>query len=408
MKSLIRIAAACVLLLGANSALAQDDPDIDYVETPPAGITDVTGYGEDDNTNAGETVENTASVTYSVNSVPQNAEINDPAATFVVDRVILFTVASAGGVDVSPEGTGEALEFSVQNDSNDTLDFLLAASNVGSGDQFQANGLALYRDDTVNGTPGSYDVEDDAIAGNRLTNIAEGVSVTVFVVSSIPDSDTVDDGDTANVVLLATAYNTAAEGGGIVTEDEGTADDPNAEDTVFGDVDGDFANGVDDDIDEDGQHSDTGTYTVATASITVEKSSTVISDPFNGISADAKAIPGAVVEYCILVKNAGDTEATDVAMTDPIPDFTTFVEGSIQIAADCAGTGAVDEDDDTDDNTPVAGDETGTSGSFDSTYDAGYGGAARGRIITEVTSLAAPVAPATETQTATIFRVTID
>jgi uncharacterized repeat protein (TIGR01451 family) len=59
--------------------------------------------------------------------------------------------------------------------------------------------------------------------------------------------------------------------------------------------------------------------------ITVTKGSTVISDPFNGVSANAKAIPGAVVQYSVSAVNGGPTAATGLRFTDPIPANTTFL-----------------------------------------------------------------------------------
>jgi len=394
MNRAIKLVAACGLLLGANVAFAQ------YYDGP--GTDD----GTEDNTDAGAIVSNVATVTYEVEGVVQEDEANDPA-TFTVDRVILIDVTAVADDDVAPAATGQALEYTVTNDSNDTIDLVLAASNVGTGDDFNANGLAIYQDDLVNGTDqGIYDVEDDLVAGNRLTNVAEGDVITIFVVSSIPNSATVDDGDTADVVLMATAYDTAGEGGAIIVETgDGAPNDEDVEETVFGDPDGTFDDGGGDTDDaEDGRDSDTATYTVATASIAVTKSSTVISDPFNGVSANAKAIPGAVIEYCILVTNSGGTQADNISVTDPIPENTTYVAESIRIVADCDDAGGGVDDDIVDET----GDETGSFGSFDATYDAdGVGGdPARGRVETEVASLAD--ADPDPTTTATLFRVTID
>lgn len=400
MKRLMKIAAAFALLLGTNAVFAQ----VSYYDGPGAD------NGTEDNTDSGTEVENIVTVTYDVNGVAQTAVDNTDLAgdglIFTVDRAILFTVSSVADDSVEPGQTGQPLEFTITNDSNDVLDFVLSPTNVGTGDDFQVDNLAIYQDD--GGTVGSFDGTDTLLPANRITNLAEGATVTVFVVSDVP-SAAFSNGDTADVVLMATAYNTSGEGGGIVTETNvGATDDPTIEDTVFGDPDGTFDDGLGNpdsaDVAEDGRDSDTGTYTITTASIAVTKSSTVISDPFNGVGDGStifpKAIPGAVVEYCILVTNTGNTAATNVAVSDPIPSFTTYVAGSIEIAADCAGTGAIAEDDDTDDNTPAAGDETGAAGSFNA------GAGANGTVSTTVDTLAD--GDPTPTTTATIFRVTID
>ncbi len=53
------------------------------------------------------------------------------------------------------------------------------------------------------------------------------------------------------------------------------------------------------------------------ANITVVKSSTVISDPVNG-TVNPKRIPGAVVEYSILVSNTSGAQATNLTVTDDL------------------------------------------------------------------------------------------
>ena len=89
-----------------------------------------------------------------------------------------------------------------------------------------------------------------------------------------------------------------------------------------------------------------------------------ISDPVNGVSADAKAIPGAVIEYCIAVTNAaGGATATNVTVADDLPADVTFTANDFGIFVD--GTATVD----TSGATPVAtcsggSDGEGTTASF--------------------------------------------
>ncbi len=72
----------------------------------------------------------------------------------------------------------------------------------------------------------------------------------------------------------------------------------------------------------------TNTFVVASAALSVSKASDVISDPVNLVSVDAKAIPGAVVEYTITVSNAvGAQTATLTSISDPVPANTTFTAG---------------------------------------------------------------------------------
>lgn len=53
----------------------------------------------------------------------------------------------------------------------------------------------------------------------------------------------------------------------------------------------------------------------------------VISDPLNGTT-NPKAIPGATIEYCIVVSNAaGSATASSVAISDPLPATVTYDSG---------------------------------------------------------------------------------
>ncbi len=77
--------------------------------------------------------------------------------------------------------------------------------------------------------------------------------------------------------------------------------------------------------------------------LNVSKTSSVVTD---FISADnPKAIPGAMIRYCILVQNVGQTTATSVVSIDNIPPDVTFVPGSMASGTNCS-TGLVAEDDD--------------------------------------------------------------
>src|SRR6185369_17015351 len=77
-------------------------------------------------------------------------------------------------------------------------------------------------------------------------------------------------------------------------------------------------------------------YTVSAANLTVVKTSTVINDPVNSTT-NPKMIPGATVEYCITVANAGGAAtATNVTITDTLPANTSFVNNSIFVDGDAS------------------------------------------------------------------------
>lgn len=90
-------------------------------------------------------------------------------------------------------------------------------------------------------------------------------------------------------------------------------------DTVFADTN---ANG---NTARDAIHFAEDDYTVAAANLTVTKTSRIISDPLNNTT-NPKMIPGAVVEYCVIVSNAASSAtATNVAISDILPTQTTYL-----------------------------------------------------------------------------------
>jgi len=105
------------------------------------------------------------------------------------------------------------------------------------------------------------------------------------------------------------------------------------------------------------------------ANLTVTKVSTVVSD---GVSAtNPKAMPAAIMRYCILVSNAGSATATSVSITDAIPANLTYIPGSALSGASCASATTAEDDNatGTDETDPfgvaVAGNSlTGTAASL--------------------------------------------
>ena len=268
-------------------------------------------------TNAGTVITNTVTVDYRVGGVEQTERTAQ--SQFTVDRRVnvLVNRVSDPTTVVVPGRSEAVIAFDVSNLSNDTIDVVLAATQASSGDNFDATGVTIYRDDG----DGVYDAGDTATT--LLDEVAEDAVVRVFVVSSIP-LDRVN-GDVANLFLSATAHagNTPGTQGGVLTATSG----PNTSevDTVLADGAGS------DDNANDGVFSARGSYTVSAASLTVTKTSRVIADLVNGTT-NPKAIPGATVEYCIAVRNAASSAtATDVVVTDVVPADLTIVTGSVRV-----------------------------------------------------------------------------
>jgi len=74
----------------------------------------------------------------------------------------------------------------------------------------------------------------------------------------------------------------------------------------------------------------------------VTKTSIVWSDGIN--AANPKAIPGAILRYCILVNNPGTLAATSVTATDLLPAPLTYLAGTSRTGSGCATATTVEDD----------------------------------------------------------------
>jgi uncharacterized repeat protein (TIGR01451 family) len=303
-------------------------------------------------TTAGQTITNTATVGYTVGGV-QQPDVNSNAASFVVDMLVNMSVAEVGGsaTVVAPGAASQISSFTVTNTSNSTLDFILsvaqqangAATAFGGTDAGNASNVHIYVD---NGDGLFNPAQDTAI---YIDQLAADASVKVFIVADVPFG--LANGAAIGFSLTAQAANgsTASSQGAALVATAG-ADSPGSMDIVFGD-----AAGVNDSA-NDGKYSDDDEYRISTATLLVSKMARVMSDPFNGTS-NPKPVPGAVIEYCIVMQNTGAASATGLVVTDTVPTHTTYVAGSIKSAGSfssgaCNSDGATEDDDASDSGEP--------------------------------------------------------
>lgn len=296
-------------------------------------------------TSAGSTITNNVTVTFDVGGVTQNAEIDSDV--FTVDRKVNVNVEWVGtATSVAPGAQNQAIAFDVTNLSNDTIDLALTTA-LTSGTGANISGYQIFLD--TDGDRVLSQAEFDAGPITSLDEVAEDDTIEVIVIADIGLNAV--NGDVFDVTLTANAH-AGGSAGALGAELVATtgANAVNGVDNVLSDgigaTDGEY----------DGAFSDTGTYEVAGALVTVAKSSRVVSDPVNGTT-DPKAIPGATVEYCITVANAaGAATATDVNVVDDLPADVSLVANSIFVDGDgacangtaggsfSAGTGPAGED----------------------------------------------------------------
>jgi uncharacterized repeat protein (TIGR01451 family) len=285
----------------------------------------------------GTDITNAVSVNYQVGSVAQTA-VNSNTDTFKVDRKVIFTVVEAtptGTTTVSPGQNDAIVTYTLGNTSNDTLDFNLTAANMAGGaaprgtDNINASNLEICVDADNNGTCSGTGAETWAATGT-VDNLGPDTNRTVFVRGDFGAG--VTNGQIAGVRLTATARDSA---GAALSNDSGSANVAGTVQNVFADVVGTNDNTAA----SDGIVSTLDDYTVGAAILSVYKSSRVVSDPIS--VTNPKAIPGAVVEYCISVANAaGGATATNITIADVIPTNTTFVASSILLDATVTSPGA--------------------------------------------------------------------
>lgn len=278
---------------------------------------------------AGDVISNTATVNYKVAAVSQTAVDSNPA-TFTVDRLIDLTVTADDSLPVlvDPGATGNQLKFTVTNLSNATIAVGLAVAQLGDGidlspalaedDGLDMENFSFYVDANNNG---SFDTGEDITV---IPSLGPNDSVVVYAVAKTPD--TAANGLNAGVSILVTALETAL-GNAVITENTGL-DDPMVVDTVFADGNGPLPDDLTGDDDKDGKISAYSVYQVRSADLTIYKTSRVVWDPVN-LFVNPKAIPGAYIEYCLVVKNDGTADASDVVVSDPIPVETTYRTGTL-------------------------------------------------------------------------------
>jgi uncharacterized repeat protein (TIGR01451 family) len=289
-------------------------------------------------TQAGQSVSNTFTLNYKVGGVSQTAIDNTASPTvFVVDRKVDVTVTSQGDANVSPGATAQSLVYSVQNTGNDNQAYRLTLSDI-AGDTFDATGLTLvYYVDDGDGVyePGAGDGSSIAYtAGVGVTaDLAPDRILWVVVTGNIPAGAT--NGQRDDIALVANSFdptawiNSASATPG--AETTGAAAGTN----TAGGVENVLADGAGTaDSANQGDHSDTGAFNIASASLSASKTVAVVATNPVNCATDAIsggfATPGACVEYVITATNAAGAAAaaTEITIGDVLPNDVAFVASS--------------------------------------------------------------------------------
>jgi uncharacterized repeat protein (TIGR01451 family) len=253
---------------------------------------------------AGTSIDNTAQVTYTVGSVIATATSNTTSVTVaeILDVVVTLQTPS---VPVLAGAVQQEMLYRVTNTGNGPETFRLQMTSTLGGDDFDplAASPSIYFDTDASGdlSPG----DTPYVAGSNDPVLGADAFVTVLLVNDIPAA--ISDGNRGFSRLLADARTgTGAPG------------------TTYA---GQGAGGTDAVVGTTGADSEaTGQYLVAGVAVNAVKSQS-IADQFGG----TRPIPGARINYTIVVSATGTGSASATVFNDNIPANTTYVPGTLRL-----------------------------------------------------------------------------
>ena len=281
---ILGVASACALALGLGSNKA-------HALGAPAGTV----------------INNTAEVSYSVGTV--NATASSNLVTVTVAEILDVTVtAQTPSVSVSAGDTQQAARYRVTNTGNGSETFRLVMNSTIAGDQFDPvpSATSIYFDSDA--TPGLSAGDTPYVVGSNDPVLNADGFVIVLVVNDIPAA--VVDTNLGITRLTADARTGAGAPG-----------------TTFAGAGNGINGAVDAVVGTSGADSEADTsYLVTGVSLTANKTQTVV-DQFGGV----QPVPGARIDYSVVINVAGSGNATNAVFTDNIPANTTYVPGTLRL-----------------------------------------------------------------------------
>jgi uncharacterized repeat protein (TIGR01451 family) len=255
---------------------------------------------------AGTVINNTAQVTFSVGTVTSTANSN-PVSVTVAEILDVVVTLQTPTVSVSAGDTQQEVVYRVTNTGNGPETFRLVMTSVLTGDQFDptAASPSIYFDTDASGdlSPG----DSAYVVGTNDPVLNADAFVTILVVNDIPAA--VVDGNRGFTRLTADAR-TGTGTPGTTFAGQGVS----GTDAVVG------TTGADGEA--------TGEYLVAGVALNAVKSQVVV-DQFGG----ARPVPGARINYSIVVSATGTGTALNSIFSDSVPANTTYVPGTLRLNA---------------------------------------------------------------------------
>jgi uncharacterized repeat protein (TIGR01451 family) len=255
-------------------------------------------------TPAGTAIQNTAQINYTVGGSSINVSSNTTTLT-VAEILNVNVVVQTPTVSVAPGATQRVVVMRVTNTGNGAETFNLIANSNVAGDDFDPTlaSPAVFFDSDGSGDLSPADVA--YVPGTNDPVLNADQFVTVLIVNSIGNG--LANGAAGRTQLTARA----ATGTGVAG-------------TVFA---GQGVGGVDAVVGTStASQIGVGAYIVAGLQLNAVKSQTV-ADQFGG----TRPVPGARINYQIVITPTGTGTAAAVLFTDAIPANTTYVAGTLRL-----------------------------------------------------------------------------
>jgi len=281
-------------------------------------------------------IDNIASVNYSVGGVPQTVIRSAPGVgnstpgagggsntSFVVDQKVdlYMREVNSAATSVIPGSTDQVTTFFIRNDGNaaqgvNLSQALYAGAVFGNSssavlltnvrrfvESTAASTGAACQSPTAPAQPGGMAFTLGTDTAQNISTLAPDTCTWVYVVADVPVASL--NGTYQNVELTGVAREAVTLNA--LTPNNGA--DTAGVDIVF--------------ADPSATVSDRDQYAIVTAAFNVIKASSVIDD-FVSTAPNFKPIPGARVEYVLTLTNNGGATADTVAITDALPIQTAF------------------------------------------------------------------------------------
>ena len=328
----------------------------------------------------GTTIQNDAEITASsvpdLDSTPNNASLNEDDDAAVSFTTTGTRTAGTPPTLVCPNGT-TLLDWNAQSWTSGSSTGTATVANIGTiGFNVTTTGtfsVPLQLNATITGgTPGQNSLYQNV----EYTTRTQTTTTVVTLPTAVPGTQfTIYDvdyavNDFADKMTIIGSYNgssvtpTLTNGitnyvFGNVAIGDSTASDTTNQGTVIATFSAPvdtitiiYGNHTTAPADPDGQAIAINDFTFCNpqTTLSVTKLSSVVSDAVSGTN--PKAVPGAIVRYCVLVSNSGSATSSNVIATDSIPANLTFIPGSMFSGTSCAAASTAEDDDNS------GGDET--------------------------------------------------